>query len=247
MNSSSDPDREAEAARVGRVYGRYRASRRRRRAWAAENPGNQAIREELLAAVLEEAGAELAGEGAVLDIGCGTGYWLEALRAAGVEPARLTGVDILADRVQAAARRVPGAAVRRADARSLPFEDESFGLVLLFTVLSSLATRAEVHSALAEARRMLRPSGVMLCYELRLPSPFNPRARRISSEDFDAAGIRPRQEGPLTVLPPLARRLGARTGALYPRLARLPLLQSHRLVVYREPTDERPPAGRSAA
>ena len=38
-----------------------------------------AIREELVAVMLEVAGEEIAGHGALLDVGCGTGWWLERL------------------------------------------------------------------------------------------------------------------------------------------------------------------------
>jgi SAM-dependent methyltransferase len=233
VNSSGDAERDAEAARVGRAYGTYRSSWRRQRAWAADNPGNVAMREELLGAVLEEAGPELASGGKVLDVGCGTGFWLEALRKAGVEPDRLTGVDILPERVAAAGERLPGATVRQADARALPFEDGGFAVVLLFTVLSSLVENEDVRRALSDSRRVLRPGGLLLVYEPRLPSPLNRRVHRISGRDLDSAGIRPRIQRAITLIPPLARRLGTRTDALYPRLTRFSVLRSHRLVIYR--------------
>jgi SAM-dependent methyltransferase len=135
--------------------------------------------------------------------------------------------------VAVASERVPGARVRQADARALPFDDTRFAIVVLFTVLSSLESDRDVRHALAEARRVLRPGGVLLVYEPRLRNPFNARVRRITDEDLDVAGIRPRTERRLTLLPPLARRLGTRTEALYPRLARLALLRTHRLVAYR--------------
>lgn len=223
----------AESSRVERTYRAYSQSERRRRAWASDNPGNRAIRRELLDALLEEAGSELASDGDVLDIGCGTGFWLSALEDAGTRSERLFGVDILPERVAAASRRVPRASVRQADARSLPFPDGSFALVLLFTLLSSLSTREDVAHALGEARRALRPGGLLLCYEPRLPSPLNSSVRRISEKELDMSGLRPRSERRLTLLPPLARRLGASTDTLYSRLAALPPLRSHRLVIYR--------------
>jgi len=47
---------EAEAARIARVYGAYRASARKRSAWAADNSGNVAIRAELLDRIWDLAG-----------------------------------------------------------------------------------------------------------------------------------------------------------------------------------------------
>ena len=183
--------------------------------------------------MLQEARNELRSDGDVLDIGCGTGFWLSALESAGASPDHLFGVDVQPERVAAASHRVPRASVKQADARSLPFSDAGFSVVLLFTLLSSLADDDDTVRALREARRMLRPSGLLLCYEPRLPNPLNPRVRRVPNERFDMASVRPRHERSLTLLPPLARRLGPATDALYPRLARVPLLRSHRLVAYR--------------
>ena len=73
VNTSEDGERAAEAARVERIYGRYARSRHRRRAWAADNPGNLALQAELLAAIRCSAAAELAGEDRILDAGCGNG------------------------------------------------------------------------------------------------------------------------------------------------------------------------------
>jgi SAM-dependent methyltransferase len=233
VNRTRDREPEAEAARVGQTYAAYRRSRRRRRAWAADNPGNRVMRDELLAAVLEEAAPQLGSGGEVLDVGCGSGFWLEALQGCGIDPARLTGADIQPERAAAAAARVPRATILQADARALPLADGRFSVVLLFTLLSSLEGPEDVRRALSETRRVMAPGGVLLCYEPRLPSPFNRATRRIRSDDLDLAGIRPRRERRLTVLPPVARRLGRRADTFYPLLARIAPLQSHRLVVHR--------------
>jgi ubiquinone/menaquinone biosynthesis C-methylase UbiE len=233
VNRSESSEREAEATRVGRIYARYGASRRRRRAWAAGNPGNVAMRDELLAAVLEEAGPELRSGGEVLDVGCGTGFWLEALRDSGVDAGRLTGVDILDERVGAATARIPGATVLSEDARALPFQPGRFSVILMFTLLSSFATTEDVRSAAREAERTLARDGVLVVYEPRLWNPFNPRVRRLRDSDLDDVGLRRDHERTLTLVPPLARRLRSRTASAYPLLARVPALRTHRLLTYR--------------
>jgi hypothetical protein len=81
--------------------------------------------------------------------------------------------------------------------------------------------------------RVLAPGGLLLAYEPRLPNPLNRHTLLLRDEDLDAAGVRPREQLSLTVLPALARRLGQRTQSLYPRLARLPFLRTHRLITYR--------------
>jgi SAM-dependent methyltransferase len=225
---------EQEAARVTRVYAGYRGSTRKRRAWAADNPGNVAIRAELLAAIWDLAGPELRGDGAILDLGCGHGYWLEALARGGVDERRLHGVDVIERRANAAARRVPGAAVTHGDGAMLPYRDGAFELVLLLTVLSSLpAGRAS--QVLEETRRVLRPGGLILVYEPRLPNVANRETRLVRRAEL-ARDSRPEASVALTLLPVLARRLGRLTPRLYPALAACPALRTHRLSSFRRGT-----------
>jgi SAM-dependent methyltransferase len=231
-----------ERDRVERIYSRYRRSARRRRAWAADNPGNEAIRAELLTAITDLGALTLADGAEVLDLGCGSGWWLAALAAAGIPPQKLFGVELLGDRVEAARRAVPGARIEHGDARSLRFEDGRFGLVLLFTVLSSLGSRESVRRVLREARRVLAPGGILLCYEPRYPNPLNRGTRRITNRDLAAAGVVPSEERTLTLLPMLARRLGTGTARLYPTLSRIRPLRTHRLLAYRGQQSDPPPA-----
>ena len=128
---------------------------------------------------------------------------------------------------------MPGARIEAGDARALELDDDGFALVLLFTVLSSLPTSEAIEAALAEAMRVLAPGGLFLIYEPRVTNPFNRHTRRLRDGELDAAGLVPREQLSLTLLPPLARRLGARTEARYERFARMPQLRTHRLVSYR--------------
>jgi SAM-dependent methyltransferase len=230
LSADEGPAARAEAERLGAVYGRYAESQRRRRQWAASNPGNAAIRAELLEAVVELAAVPLRGDGAVLDVGCGSGRLLAELAARGVDPRRLHGVDLIEARVDAAGRRLGGATVKRADARALPFPDERFELVVLATALSSMPSGEAVARALAEAARVVSPTGLVLCYEPRLPTPLNRATRRIRGAELAAALGPPVASRSLTGLPPLARRLGGATGRLYPLLARA--APTHRLTAH---------------
>jgi len=109
---------------VSTAYRRYADSAGKRRAWSAANRGNIAMREELLGLLLEAGARELAGQGRVLDIGCGNGFWLERLAEHGVAENRLSGVDVQPERVTRAARALPGATLVTADARHLPSPPE---------------------------------------------------------------------------------------------------------------------------
>jgi ubiquinone/menaquinone biosynthesis C-methylase UbiE len=217
---------------VSRVYARYAGSRRKQRAWAADNPGNAAIRGEALAHLLRLAAPQIAGSGAILDVGCGTGWWLRQLAEAGVAPGRLHGIDIQPERVEAARRAVPGAEIEVGDATRLPFPDESFTVVLQLTLLSSLGSHRAIREALGDGMRVLAQGGLLLVYEPRVPNPLNRHTLRLTDGDLDAAGMASREQLSLTVLPALARRLGGRTQRGYERLARLPFLRTHRLIAY---------------
>jgi SAM-dependent methyltransferase len=204
-----------------------------RTAWSVANPGNRAARKELLDAITAAAGSALAGGGDLLDCGCGTGWLLEALAAEGVAPRRLHGVDADPERVKAATRRVPGASVSVADARALPFADRAFDAVFQVVSLSSVGPAGSIRAALAESRRVLAPGGVLVVYEPRLPNPLNRRTRRVRRADLEATGLSVDEARSLTLLPPLARRLGRLTPLFHRRLSALPPLRSHLLLVHR--------------
>jgi ubiquinone/menaquinone biosynthesis C-methylase UbiE len=218
---------------VKRVYSRYAGSRRKQRAWAADNPGNVAIRAELHSHLLRLGRTQIDGSGAILDAGCGTGWWLRALVDAGVRPERLHGIDIQPERVAAAGRAVPIAEIEVGDARRLSFPDETFTVVLQLTLLSSLGSHGAIREALGEGIRVLAPGGVLLIYEPRVPNPLNRHTLLVRNSDLNAAGVTQREELSLTLVPALARRLGSRTTDRYERLARIPLLRTHRLIACR--------------
>jgi SAM-dependent methyltransferase len=90
--------------------------------------------------------------GTALDVGCATGFVVEALRELGVEA---VGVDISQYAVDHAA---PGAAghLRRADIRDgLPFPDDAFDLVTALETLEHLEPTS-IPDALAELARVSR-------------------------------------------------------------------------------------------
>jgi len=178
--------------------------------------------------MLQLAGEQIAGRGTLLDVGCGTGWWLERLLRESVAAERLMGVELLADRARAAALRAPGARVELADASQLPLPDASCSLVTLFTVLSSMGSASGAAAALGEARRVLAPGGAVAVWEPRWPT-FNRNTRLVRLSQLRSALGPSLTVRTLTLAPPLARRVGR----LYEPLVRLRALRSHRLVLAR--------------
>ncbi|HSV66560.1 MAG TPA: methyltransferase domain-containing protein [Mycobacteriales bacterium] len=93
----------------------------------------------------------------VVDAGCGTG-WLAAGLCRAAPRARVIGVDLSAGML-ARARAAGAWPLLQADAQRLPFDGATVDLVVCRGVLHHLP---DVPAALAEWRRVLRPSGAVV-------------------------------------------------------------------------------------
>ena len=223
-----------ESGRVSEIYAGYGDDLQKNRAWDLDNPGNAEIRAALVESVLAAIGDRLGRDAEILDMGCGSGWWLQLFRRRGVDPARLHGVDAIEERIALGRDQLPGSDLQVGDVRRVPYPDDQFTVVLIVSVLSDLQSEDDVEMALGEAVRVLAPGGALLCYEPRLPNPFNKDVHRISKRTLDRTLGRGWVGTPLTVLPPLAYRLGSLAPRIYPRLAKVRPLLSHRLVEYRK-------------
>jgi hypothetical protein len=107
---------------------------------------------------------------------------------------------------------------------------------VLSTVLSSILDPGTRRQVAAEAYRIVSDDGMLLIYDIRLPSPVNPNVCRIGKGELrallPAARIRSYS---ITLLPPVARSLGRRWPGLYQPLARIRPLRSHYLSVVTRP------------
>jgi ubiquinone/menaquinone biosynthesis C-methylase UbiE len=100
----------------------------------------------------------------VLDIGCGTGPQARRL-ATWPGVGEVVGVDQLEpflERARELAANIPNLSFQPADARKLPFEDASFDVVVLHTLLTHVPGPEK---ALAEVHRVLKPGGSVAIYD----------------------------------------------------------------------------------
>ena len=222
-----------EVDRLTEVYREYRERGWGETKWAITNKGNQAMlreREQKLKQLLQHFGFLPLDNRRILDVGCGTGEMLAGLQRWGGKPENLFGVDLLPARIQRAKETFPQINFQQANAERLPFSDGFFDLVSVFTVFSSILDHRMTCNVSREIDRILRRGGAVIWYDFRFNSPLNRHVRDISRKTvrhlfpgFDSRLVS------ITLLPPLARRLGRLTDALYACLTSVAFLRSHYL------------------
>jgi ubiquinone/menaquinone biosynthesis C-methylase UbiE len=163
----------------------------------------------------------------ILDVGCGTGGVLRSLVSWGAQPQNLAGVDVLEERIQLAQRLSPNICFSVADARELPFANDSWDMVILFTVISSVPNPSIQSQIALESLRVLKPQGAVLWYDFWI-NPTNPDTVGITlnriRELFPGCRLYLKRT---TLIPPLARRLARISWSLCWLLESLPFLRTH--------------------
>ena len=92
----------------------------------------------------------------ILEVGCGTGHWLELLQTSGLG---VMGLDFSAGMLAQARERVPGIPLVQGTAGQLPLPAESFERVFCINAFHHFPDKV---AFLAEVRRILSPSGRIL-------------------------------------------------------------------------------------
>ena len=114
----------------------------------------------------------------ILEVGCGTGHWLEALHANAMD---VTGLDFSAGMLARAQSRLAGIPLVQGTAERLPWRSESFDRVFCINAFHHFPDKA---AFLAEARRLLRPDGKLLIVGL---DPHNGADRWFIYDYFQAS------------------------------------------------------------
>jgi SAM-dependent methyltransferase len=109
------------------------------------------------------AGASIRRNGAVIDVGCGTGRALSPLREAVGPAGRVIAVDVTPEMLDAArpAAGRAGASLVIADARALPFADGSADAIFAAGLVNHLPDTA---TGLRELARVTSPGGLLVLF-----------------------------------------------------------------------------------
>ncbi len=145
-------------------------------------------------------------DGPILELGCGTGTFLEygfqRNFTSALNPQRFYGIDLSPAMLFLARKRLPGSlTLTQADGATLPFRDNSFSLVFSQLLLHHIHSHLDVH--LREMFRVLQPSGTLWVLD---SNPRNPLWWFIMRQECEKDA----KQIPLSLLLGHLDRMGAR-------------------------------------
>lgn len=166
----------------------------------------------------------------ILDVGCGDGNMLRQLAEWGAAPALLHGIELRPEAVQKSTiLNPPGINIVLGSAVNIPYPDESFDIVFLNTVMSSIKLLEMRIKIAAEITRVLRSSGCIVWYDFIFNNPANKDVQGIRKKDIQTMfPIFALHTHKITLAPFIARRIPNRLiDILYPLLSLLPFMKTH--------------------
>jgi SAM-dependent methyltransferase len=122
----------------------------------------------------------------VLDMGCGTGEFLDMAATRGAEVA---GIDAAQAMVSIGRWRMPGADLRIGSIEDLPWPDDAFDVVTAFNAVQFAADR---RAAMREAARVVRPGGHVAVTAWAADAVCEVEAVSIALEELAAGAPAPR-------------------------------------------------------
>lgn len=225
---------EAEEARIKRAYARRKQLVFDSR-YSCFNAGNLLIEQEVerhFLSTLHQLGRAPLHDKQILEVGCGSGDWLRKLVCWGAQPENIVGIDLLEERINEACRLLPKTVtLTTGSASKLEFSDQTFDLVLQFTLFTSVLDGSLKGKIANEMLRVLKPDGCIIWYDFHVNNPFNPDVRGISKREirqlFPQCHIHLRR---ITLVPHVARLLSRVSPALCRLISSVRVFSTHYLV-----------------
>jgi len=234
---SAAPSLEAENARVRSAYAR-RDVRRDASLYSAFSQANlfriQECEHRMLR-MLAAHGVSNLESLRILEVGCGSGFWIREFIRWGARPENITGVDLLAQRIAEARRLCPsGVTLQCQNAAQLDFEAGAFDLIIASTVFSSILEGAVRARVAAEMLRVLGSSGTVLWYDFFRNNPANRDVRGVNKPEMQRLFPPCRLFAErVTLAPPLARALAGRSLSVCRALGAMRIFDTHYLAAIR--------------
>ncbi len=166
-------------------------------------------RERRLLGILEKYRLSSLGHVSILEVGCGTGYWLRQFINWGMQPENIHGVDLVEERISEARRLCPNTVhLTCGSAAKLDYTDNQFDLVLQSTVLTSVLDQDMQAQIASEMLRVVKIGGAIIWYDFHVNNPRNSNVRGVNKKEIRK--LFPNCELQLhrvTLAPPIARML----------------------------------------
>ncbi len=189
-------------------------------------------RQRTAALILKRAGKFPVRGDRCLEIGYGKLGWLGSLISWGLCDSDLYGIELDGKKACVAKEALKGASLEVGNAADLPWEDNYFRFVIASTVFSSILDERVRNLIAKEMDRVLAPGGVIIWYDIAINNYKNKNIKRISKKDLEAMFPNfDRRIQPITLAPPIARRIATWSWPLATVLSSVPFLRSHLLAV----------------
>jgi SAM-dependent methyltransferase len=226
-------DLEADDSRneLARIHAAY-ARRTNQSRYSLLHPANSLAaqeREKEIVSALDRHGCIPLDNLRILEIGCGTGYWLQEFVRWGASPENIIGIDLLPERIAEAILLCPSQITLRCqNAAQTDYSNGAFDLVFQSTVFTSILSQQMKTQIAREMLRVLRPGGTILWYDFTVNNPWNVDVRGIPRREivklFPGCRFEFRK---LTLAPPVGRPLARVSTLLYRALSAVKMFDTH--------------------
>ena len=166
----------------------------------------------------------------ILDVGCGNGAHLRRFLDYGALPGNLSGIDLMAPRIEQARRLHPAINWNIGSAHKLPYADATFDLVMTFVVFSSILDESLRQKIVDEMWRVRRPGGLILVYDFMYSNPGNAAVMGVSQSKVKQLFYRAGAQFDfrhITLAPPVSRIVAPRAYWLATVLELCKILNTH--------------------
>jgi SAM-dependent methyltransferase len=177
----------------------------------------------------------------VLEVGCGSGFFLSTLRRIGFDPSSMVGNELLEKRAVHARRLLPACTrIIAGDAAALDLLACSFDVVAQSTMFTSILNPDYRVKLARQMWRWVAPGGGILWYDFTYDNPRNPDVKGLTLREvrqlFPAGTMR---HWRITLAPPISRSVTRIHPSLYTAFNALPFLRTHLLCWISKAHDEK--------
>ena len=191
-------------------------------------------RERDLLSLLKYGNLENLEDETILEIGCGSGGVLMDFIKYGVVPNKVSGVDLLFDRLQKSKSRLGSSKFVNSDGQYLPYPSRSFDIILQFTAFSSILDLRVKQNMAEEMLRVLKDKGAIIWYDFWW-NPTNPQTSGI--KPYEIKQLFPNcfySFRKVTLAPPISRRIVQISWPIALILESLKIFNSHYLALIKK-------------